>query len=237
MPPTRPREQRERLGVAHRALSAAILHPLTEMEVYVGSMSTIHAPCWLWVVAHAPVRCAGLRARQPDHPRAAQPEVDRRLPGQVPLQPQRLCSHRAPLSNATAAHCHDSFTVYAVRGSPCHFSPPAFAAFALPSARARSPCMHPQQPGVPALEGSPSGTPTLRMHLTALLRAAQVGDADIDHGNWARPEEMTYARPVDVLDAGHPGLPPCACTAVWPVSARSCHLVLSEKQQCGAVLL
>ena len=46
---------------------------------------------WLYPVA---TRHAGLRPGQPDHPGAAQPEVDRGLPGQEPLQRHSILCHR-----------------------------------------------------------------------------------------------------------------------------------------------
>ncbi|KAK9827642.1 hypothetical protein WJX81_002329 [Elliptochloris bilobata] len=44
-----------------------------------------------------------------------------------------------------------------------------------------------------------------KCHYSRAAYAVIIGDAQTDHENWARPEEMTYERPVLSLDANHSG--------------------------------
>ena len=61
---------------------------------------------------------------------------------------------------------------------------------------------------------------------TPVSNALQVGDAKVDHGNWARPEEMTYERPVFSLDANHSG------SLIPAFRTSSCQTRCSK--QCGS---
>jgi hypothetical protein len=45
----------------------------------------------------------------------------------------------------------------------------------------------------------------IKCHVSDTEFYAQVGDGDIDHGSWGRPEDMTMQRPSAKIDTSHPG--------------------------------
>lgn len=57
--------------------------------------------------------------------------------------------------------------------------------------------------GVPKYP-KPEKGPTLRQPLNPVF-FLQVGNIDLDHEYWGRPEDMTMERPVYLVDAEHPG--------------------------------